>query len=117
MRSDASALTIYRLSETCAVSGQIEAADVAAIAGDGFRTIVCNRPDGEEPGQPPSRDIAAECEARGLAFHYIPIDCSGLTTDLVEQFRNAVTRSDGPLLAYCRSGQRSSAVWQAGGSP
>lgn len=117
MQSDASALTIYRLSETCAVAGQIQPADVESIAGDGFLTIVCNRPDGEEPGQPSSRDIAAECEVRGLAFHYIPIDGSGLTMNHVEAFRTAVAQSGGLLLAYCRSGQRSSVIWQASGSP
>lgn len=110
-------MSIYRMSETCAVAGQIRPADVADLAQDGFTTIVCNRPDGEEFGQPASQDVAAECATQGLAFHYIPIDRSGLTMDMVEQFRRVVDESDGPVLAYCRSGQRSAVIWQASGSP
>ncbi len=110
-------MTIYRLSDSCAVAGQIQPSDVAALADEGYTTIVCNRPDGEEFGQPLAADVAAECEARGIAFHFIPIDRSGLTMDMVEQFRRAVDESQGPLLAYCRSGQRCSVIWQASGSP
>ena len=109
-------MTIYRLSENCAVAGQIGPADIAGIAADGYRTVVCNRPDGEEHGQPAAEDVAAECEKHDIAFHFIPI-FRGLTMDTVEQFREAVEGSDGPLLAYCRSGQRSAVIWQASGSP
>ena len=110
-------MTIYRMSDACAVAGQIRPGDVADIAADGFTTIVCNRPDLEEYGQPLAEDIRKECEARGLAFHFIPIDRSGLTMSMVEAFRRAVDESAGPLLAYCRSGQRSAVMWQASGSP
>jgi sulfide:quinone oxidoreductase len=110
-------MTVFRLSETCAVSSQIQPADVAAIAADGFTTIICNRPDGEDIGQPTAGDVAAECEAQGVTFLLISIDRNGLTMDMVEGFRNAVTASEGPVFAYCRSGQRSSVLWQASGSP
>ena len=110
-------MSIYRMSETCAVAGQIRPADVSGLADDGFAAIICNRPDGEELGQPASQDVAAECATHSLAFHYIPIDRSGLTMDMVEQFRSVVDASDGPVLAYCRSGQRSAVIWQASGSP
>ena len=110
-------MTIYRMSEACAVAGQIRPQDVADIAADGFTTIVCNRPDLEEYGQPLAEDIRRECEARGLAFHFIPIDRSGLTMNMVEEFRRAVDDSEGAVLAYCRSGQRSAVLWQASGSP
>ncbi len=110
-------MTIYRLSENCAVSSQIQPADVAAIAAEGFKSIICNRPDGEDPGQPAASDVEAECKTHGVAFSLIPIDRSGLTMDMVEGFQNAVRASEGPVLAYCRSGQRSSVLWQASGSP
>lgn len=110
-------MAIYRLSENCAVSSQIQPTDVAAIAADGFTTIICNRPDGEDFGQPAASDVEAQCEALGVAYKFIPIDRSGLTMDMVEEFQTAVTASEGPVLAYCRSGQRSSVLWQASGSP
>lgn len=110
-------MTVYKLSENCAVSTQIQPADVAAIAADGFTTIICNRPDGEEFGQPAASAVKAECEAHNVAFEYIPIDRNGLTMDMVEQFQSAVDASEGPVLIYCRSGQRSAVLWQASGSP
>ena len=110
-------MTVYRLSETCTVSSQIQPADVAAIAADGFTTIICNRPDGEDIGQPTAGDVATECETQGVTFQLIPIDRNGLTMDMVEEFRSAVATSEGPVFAYCRSGQRSSVLWQASGSP
>jgi len=73
--------------------------------------------DGEDPGQPAASDIAAECETLGITFQLIPIDRNGLTMDMVEGFRSAVATSEGHVLAYCRSGQRSSVLWQASGSP
>ena len=110
-------MSIYRLSETCAVSGQITAADIATLAVEGYDTVICNRPDGEEFGQPLASDVASACEEHGIAFHFIPIDRSGLTPAMIDSFRDAVAGSDGPVLAYCRSGQRSSVIWQASGSP
>lgn len=110
-------MAIYRLSESCAVASQIQVADVADLASEGYSTIICNRPDGEDFGQPTAEAIKSECEAHGIAFHNIPIDRSGLTMTMVESFRDAVTASEGNVLAYCRSGQRSSVLWQASGSP
>ena len=110
-------MTIYRMSEACAVAGQIRPEDIEAISAEGYTTIVCNRPDLEEFGQPLAEDIRKACEAQDLTFLFIPIDRSGLTMNMVEEFRRAVEESEGPLLAYCRSGQRSAAMWQASGAP
>ena len=110
-------MSIYQMSEAVAVSGQIQPEHVAQLAEHGFKAIICNRPDGEEFGQPPAADIAQACEVQDIAFHYIPVDKSGLTMEMVESFRDAVAASDGPVFAYCRSGQRSSVLWQASGSP
>lgn len=110
-------MTLYRLSDTCAVASQIRPEDVAGLAADGFTTIICNRPDGEDLGQPTAGAIAAACDTQGVEFRFIPISRSGLTTDMVDSFRNAVASSTGQVLAYCRSGQRSSVIWQASGSP
>ena len=110
-------MSIYRLSENCTVSGQITAEDIATLALEGYATVICNRPDGEEFGQPPASDVAAACDEHGIAFHHIPIDRSGLTQMMIDSFREAVANTDGLVLAYCRSGQRSSVIWQASGSP
>ena len=110
-------MSIYRLSEACAVSGQLTAADIATLAVNGYATVICNRPDGEEFGQPTAADVAAACDEHGISFHFIPIDRSGLTPELIDSFRDAVANSEGPALASCRSGHRSSVIWQASGCP
>ncbi len=110
-------MSIYQLSDTVSVASQILPDDVATLKEMGFTAIVCNRPDGEDFGQPTADDIAEACTANELAFHFIPVDRSGLTKEMVETFRDAVDRSEGKVLAYCRSGQRSSVLWQASGSP
>jgi uncharacterized protein (TIGR01244 family) len=110
-------MTIYRLSERCAVAGQIRPEDVEALAAQGFETVICNRPDGEDAGQPTAEEIAQACAEHGVTFHLIPVYHGGLSMDTVAQFREAVDASEGPVLAYCRSGQRCSVLWQAIGSP
>ena len=110
-------MSIYQLSDTVSVASQIRTEDVANLADMGFTTIICNRPDGEDFGQPTADEIAEACAARTKTFYFIPGDRSGLTKDMVESFHEAVTQSAGKVLAYCRSGQRSSMLWQASGSP
>ncbi|HWT42720.1 MAG TPA: sulfur transferase domain-containing protein, partial [Sphingopyxis sp.] len=66
-------MSIRTLTPTLRVSPQIDPADVAGLAASGFRAIVCNRPDGEEAGQPAASAIAAAAEAHSLRFVHIPV--------------------------------------------
>ena len=110
-------MTIYKLTEVCSVAGLIQPSDVAALSRRGFVTIICSRPDKEDPGQPGAAEIAAVCENHGVAFHHLPISNSGISVEMVAEFQRVVTESKGQVLAYCRSGQRSSVLWQYSGSP
>lgn len=60
------------LTPTLAVMGQISAADIPALHAAGFKTIINNRPDDEEPGQPTAAETQAAVEAAGLAYIYQP---------------------------------------------
>ncbi len=104
-------MNVQSLSEDFTVAGQIRADDVGAIADAGYRVVVCNRPDGEDPGQPDAADIGAACEARGLEFHHLPIRGANLDAGIVETFRGILDNATGPVFAYCRSGQRSAYLW------
>lgn len=92
------------------LSGQISPDDLAETASRlGFRKVVNNRPDHEEPGQPTADEIRAAAEAAGLRCLDAPV--RGLpdadTVDRVAQFLE-----DGePTLMFCRSGMRSAATW------
>lgn len=81
------------------------------IAAQGFAVIINNRPDGEAPGQPGGADVAAAAEAAGLAYHAIPVGQQGFAEAQVSAMRAALADAQGPVLAYCRSGTRSTCLW------
>jgi uncharacterized protein (TIGR01244 family) len=97
-----------KLSDDVWVAGQILPGDVAAVAAAGMRTIVNNRPDHEEPGQPLGADIEAAAAAAGLGYRHIPL-AGGFSHTQVEAM--AETLEAGPVLAFCKSGTRSTYLW------
>lgn len=104
-------MDIRKISDAFSVSPQIEVSDVPAVAEAGFRSILCNRPDGEEWGQCGCDDIAAAAEAAGLAFRNVPIVSGMLSEADMEDFKAALAEMPGPVLAYCRSGTRCTMLW------
>ena len=110
-------MDIRPLTDGYAVSPQIEPADAEAIAAAGYRTVICNRPDAEVPPELGSAAVGAAVEAAGRTFVVLPITHDTFR-DHVEQHRKAMR--DGPALAYCASGTRSTIVWalsEAGATP
>jgi sulfide:quinone oxidoreductase len=95
------------------VSPQIAPHEVAAIAKDGFRSIVCNRPDGEAPDQPPHAMIEAEAAKAGLEFRYIPVVSGAMTQVDVAAMAVALKELPSPVFAYCRSGTRCGVLFRA----
>ena len=106
-------MNISRITDNYAVSPQIKADEVAYCAELGFVAIICNRPDGEEAGQPTATEIANECIKAGLAFHHLPVSGMPIPEQAIREQRRLIEASPGPVLGYCRSGQRSLLIWQA----
>ena len=100
-----------RIDERTLVAGQIRAGDVEAAKAEGVTMIVNNRPDGEEPGQPAPAEIEAAARAAGIDYRHVPMGSAGLSPDLVQSMREALEASDGQVLAFCRSGTRSTYLW------
>lgn len=98
------------LTDTLAVSPQISEADIVEAARLGYRTIINNRPDGEEPGQLTSARARALAEAAGLGYVYLPVDNHSLLAT-VDAFGEAIASVPGPILAHCRSGTRCTILW------
>ncbi|TPE61830.1 TIGR01244 family phosphatase [Sandaracinobacter neustonicus] len=101
---------IRRLTDSFAAAPQITASDIAGIKAAGFGFIVNNRPDGESADQTPGDDIEAAALEAGLGYCAIPIDQSGFTVEQVAAL-SALMVSPRPILAYCRSGTRSTNLW------
>ncbi len=100
-----------QLTENVLVSPQLALEDVAAAAAAGVAMIVNNRPDGEEPSAPQGDEIAAAAAAAGLNYVAIPIGHSGFSEPQVNAMIAALEQAEGPILAYCRSGTRSTLLW------
>ena len=99
------------LDPSISVFGQIEPGDIADAKAQGFTTIVNNRPEQEEGGQPDGASIRAAAEEAGLAYVAIPITPGGFSMHQVEGMQKALDEADGPVLAFCRSGTRSTLLW------
>ncbi|MDZ4138729.1 MAG: TIGR01244 family sulfur transferase [Erythrobacter sp.] len=111
-----------KLTENIMVSQQLALSDVAAAAGLGVALIINNRPDGEDPDAPQGDDIAAAAAAAGLNYAAIPIGHSGFSEPQIDALIAALEQAEGPILAYCRSGTRSTFLWalaeaKQGGDP
>jgi uncharacterized protein (TIGR01244 family) len=93
------------------VSGRLDRADIEALAEAGVRTIINNRPDGEDPGQLPAGEARKLAEAKGIAYHHIPITAASLSRGDVDAFAATLRAAAGPIVAHCRSGTRSTLLW------
>ena len=101
-----------KLTIDLSITSQITANDIAAIKAAGFEAIICNRPDGEALfGQPAFKDIEAAAKAAGLTVSYQPIHPGRMTESDAVVFAGSLRASPKPILAYCRTGTRSAALW------
>jgi sulfide:quinone oxidoreductase len=100
-----------RINDQLSVAGQIAPDEVASLAQQGFRTILNNRPDDEEPGQPAAASVRSEAEQRGVGYVYQPVTTSAISRADVTAFHNTLQRAQGPVLAHCRSGTRCYLLW------
>jgi uncharacterized protein (TIGR01244 family) len=103
-----------QITATYFVSPQIEVDDLPTIAAAGIKTVICNRPDEEVPPSHQAAALKAAVEAAGLKFVLMPVTHTTMTSDLVAAQHAAIADNEGPVLAYCASGTRSSIVWALG---
>ncbi|MGX1307998.1 uncharacterized protein (TIGR01244 family) [Amorphus suaedae] len=104
-------MTPKKLSDDLSVTGQVQPSEIADVKRLGFRSLIVNRPDGEGPDQPSFEAIRAAAEAAGLSARYIPVSGSP-GSEQVSAFATALDELPKPILAFCKSGMRSAALWQ-----
>jgi sulfide:quinone oxidoreductase len=103
-----------KLSQTLSVAPQIQPQEVARLAEAGFKSLICNRPDGEESGQPAFATIAAAADAVGMKAVHLPVVSGAITPEQVRAFADLIARLPDPIFAYCRSGARCEMLWTQG---
>jgi len=92
--------------------GHIDASHLAEIAQQGYKSVINNRPDGEGgPNQPSNASIQAEAEKLGLNYVYLPVVPGAFTPAEVLEMARLLKTMPGPILAFCRSGARSTNLY------
>ncbi len=100
------------LDDTLSVTPQLDPADLPGLAASGVGTIICNRPDAENPPDRQAAAMQAATEAAGMAFVFNPVTMQQLTMQAVEEQADAVDgAAEGGVVAYCASGTRSTILW------
>ena len=96
------------------VAPQIDPEDMPTIAAAGIRSIICNRPDVEIPPSHHAEVMRTAAEAAGLTFHCLPLTHQNMTPDVINENWHLINDAEGPVLAYCASGTRSTIAWALG---
>ena len=104
-------MDIRPLDEALSASPQIAPEDLPAIAAQGFRSVISNRPDDEEPGQPSAEALRQAAEAAGLAFAHVPVVGGAISDQDVADFREALADLPQPVFGFCRTGTRTTTLW------
>ena len=112
MKQDYLQIRVLELGPQVYVSAQLFEHDIRLAAKQGVRSIMNNRPDGESTGQPLSADLAKMAEELGMMFLHLPVNPKAITEHVVEEFAKACDELERPLLIFCRSGARSTTVWE-----
>ena len=99
------------ISDSLTVSPQITVADIPELARQGYRAIICNRPDGEGADQPTFEEISAAAKSAGMEAAYVPVVAGKVQDADADAFGDAMRELPGPVLAYCRTGTRSATLW------
>jgi len=100
-----------KLGESVFASPQIGVEDLREAKGLGVVLVINNRPEGESDDQTPGAQIEAAARAAGIGYLAIPVTPAGFAEAQVTAMARALASAAGPVLAYCRSGTRSTLLW------
>ena len=103
--------TTKKLTDTLFVAEQLQPEDMAELAKAGFKMVINNRPAGEDENQPSSAEMAAAAEAAGLEYAHQPVVGSNISETDIDGFDAIVSLAETPVLAFCRTGTRSTMLW------
>lgn len=105
-------MDVRYLTKDLAIASQIAPSDLAQLEQSGFASLICNRPDAEAPLHPAFADIAAEAGRRGIQARYLPVVPGQVTPGDGAAFAALLAELPRPVLAYCRTGNRSQTLWK-----
>ncbi len=93
-------------------TGQITSDDLGEIVRLGYKSLINNRPDGEGgDAQPLQSSIKQQALDLGLNYAYLPVISGQLTEEQIQKMANLLDTLPKPILAFCRSGARSTNLY------
>lgn len=105
-------MAIEKIADYLYVSKQLNERFVKRAATYDIKTVICNRPDGEEPNQPSFEQVKTWLNAQGIEnVVYLPVTMNSINDEVLAEFQNTIAKSPAPILAYCRTGTRSALMW------
>ena len=109
-----SQLTLRQIAADVCVAPQLTPEAMADAAAMGFKSVVNNRPDFEHgPDQASSAQMEAAARAAGLEYRFLPVDGGYQSPEEIAAFAQLLAELPRPLLAFCRSGARSTRLYEA----
>lgn len=105
-------MTLTSLTDQLSVRPQLLPEEIPELVVAGVKGIINNRPDGEAPDQPSSAALEAEAKRNGLSYRYIPIVPGQASEEDARAFAKALEEINGPVVAFCRTGNRSTSLWK-----
>ncbi len=107
-------MQIKKINDRLFVGSQPTIADFSEVAAAGIKSVINNRPDGEEPEQPSAQAAQQAAAAAGLSYTHLPVTGATITEEGARRFHHLVESSQEPVLAHCRSGTRSLTLFAIG---
>ncbi|WP_151671570.1 TIGR01244 family sulfur transferase [Nitrincola schmidtii] len=100
-----------KITDDLSACAQLTQDDIKALSEQGVKTLICNRPDDEEPEQPSSASLKAYAEELGLQWFYLPVISGQVEDGQGDEFGQILAQAKTPIVAFCRSGARCGMLW------
>ena len=107
-------MQISKINDLYSATGQIDINDLDQINENGFKTIICFRPEDEDKENQPKQELLKkEAKKRGIGFISIPVIPGQMTDENITKFSQEFSQNAQPVLGYCRSGGRAKSIYLA----
>ena len=104
-------MLLRTLTPNLSLADQLTEDDLAEVIAQGYKTVICNRPDEEGDAHLNAQQAKAVLQAAGVEFHYLPVNGAAITDHDVIDHHDLLDQAEGPVLTYCRTGTRCAKLW------
>ena len=104
-------MLLRTLTPNLSLADQLTEDDLAEVIAQGYKTVICNRPDEEGDAHLNAQQAKAVLQAAGVEFHYLPVNGAAITYQDVIDHHDLLDQAEGPVLTYCRTGTRCAKLW------